>query len=113
LWSCTVILDGRKVDLGRDESSRIKLLFERFEAKLTLTGTTEDRILNLPRSRFTFISGNSDPIEYSFWDQEEPFTVEVRTGKQKSRRLFFGDKELKMEIQTILDRHFSTKQKAK
>jgi hypothetical protein len=108
-----VTFEGRNVCLEPDESSHVKQIFERFEAKLTLNGSTEDRNITQPRSKFTFVSGNLDPVEYSFWDQEEPFTVEVRTGKQKTRRLFFGDRELRMEIQEILDRHFPNKEESK
>jgi hypothetical protein len=79
--------------------------------KMVVVGTTDrkENIPTEPQCVFLFLKDGAETIRYLVFIGETPFQIEVATGKNKTRRIFGGDKALKSKIQEIIDKTFAKK----
>jgi len=110
MWTCTIEYRDKKHTLTMDESKRVhELLKEREEKAGSGTTDKEESVYEPPQSVFEFAKEGAEPIRYLLFHEDSQFSIEVATGKHKTRRTFFGDETLRTKIEEIISNAFPKK----
>ena len=87
-------------------------MLEASEKAAKLKGTTDAKKKRFGvTTMFIFTKEGCPTIRYLFELDEEPFTIEIETGDNKTRRKFFGDEDLRKKLNAYVEDAFPKKKK--
>jgi hypothetical protein len=109
VWKCTIQFKNKEHTLRADESKRIKEMFGAYEKKSAATTDEKETVFHSPMATFRFSKSDSKVIRYLSFHHEEPFTIEVAIGDEKTRRVIHGDEKLLSKVKEINNNAFPKK----